>query len=226
MGGLLGLLAGCGMLMLIGVLLLRFLQSVRLLSRENVRQIVRCFGTTVAAGSIYLLCGLLLRQAVYLDVSDAADYKAYFHSPYLDGVYQALERPASIGPATDLFLLIARAAGTLLFSQPLSGGLLTAWGMTGLSVCLVFFRVRKLYGAEAGRDAAFLLLCLPGAIFFFLPGRAPLLLLLASCLFFFLGKKLRPRPFSLSGVLRWLLPAFSGLLSAFVAAGLALEWFR
>lgn len=223
MNGLLGTLAGGGMLVFIGVLVLLALRRAGLVtSAGTARDLLWCAGVTLAVGALYFLSGLLLHFAVFQELPEAGDYTGIFRSGYLSRVYDALEKPSFFGPLTGLFVYLGHAAGKLMFSQYHAGGLAAAWGMTLAASCLFYFRLQGSCGRTAARDAVFFLLALPCGVFFFLPGWGPVLFLIAALLFFFAGKRLCfGKPANRRGAY-WAFLGVSGILSAFLTSLLAL----
>ena len=106
-----------------------------------------------------------------------------------------------------------------LFEQYLFAGAVLAISMTLISVCLLICSLEKIFGEGAAQKGAFLLLCLPGALFFFLPGWAPLALLLVSILFYFAGKKIPSSAWRMPESLYSWLIGIAGMLSAAVVLG-------
>ena len=99
-------------------------------------------------------------------------------------------------------------------------GLLLAWCMTWISLCLLQIAARNFFDEKTGKDLAFLIVCLPGALFLFLPGWLPLIFLTVSVGVWIAGKKNRkkwetPIPPALYG---WMIAVFM-TLSAAVTAG-------
>lgn len=223
MGNILGGIAGGGMLILIGVLVLLFLHQVSLLPEALLRRIARTCGLTLGAGILYLLAGLLLDLALFQE--DAVpEISAVFSNGYLDRVYAMLEQPSWQGPLTGAFVWAAHGLGRLLQEQYRFAALALAWALTCASACLIRERIRAVWGEAWAREGMFLLLCLPGAVFFFLPGFPPLLLFLFSLLFFFAGKRLGGRdvrPVRGSAFLAVLTGC--AVLSAFITAALVLR---
>ena len=105
-------------------------------------------------------------------------------------------------------LLQYRLSGLLAAGQKLHGKL----------------RSEALAGEKAGGQIAFLLLFLPGSVFFFLPGWAPMALLLASLLYYFALKKAKRREMATG------LPAYApvlsvtGVFSAFALTAAVMGW--
>ena len=223
MSGFLGALSGGGMLVFIGILVLTTLLRAGRVSAAGVRDILWCAGVTFGIGLMYHLSGLLLQLAVFLDLPEGGSFTGVFRSGYLLKVYEALENPSFLGPVTGPFVYLGHAAGKLLFSQYHSGGLALSWGMALAAACLFYFRAKNAEGPGPARDLVFFLLTLPFGVFFFLPGCAPVLFLLAALLFSLLGRRFRFRlPFRLRGGAWWTLLSVNGLLSAFLTSLLAL----
>lgn len=223
MGEWLGMIAGGGMLILIGTLMLLFLHQLHLLPMERVRRILSAFVLTAAIGMLYFLAGALIRQAACQDAKSPAAYNAFFRAGYLLQMYDLLAQPAWRGVLTGAFAYAAHGVGKLLLGQYLAAGAALSWGLTWLSVCFARAGLRKAYGEQAARDGAFLLLCAPGAVFFFLPGWPPLALLLCSFAFYLLAAlRAKGKKNMLPRTAFWLILVFLSVLSAAVTAALAL----
>ena len=222
MGGLLGWLAGCGMLMLIGILLLLFLRDIHVLPGALAKAIAVTGLQALAVGMLYLFACMLLRQAMYQDVESAEDFARFIPGGYWQEMAGLLKSPAWRRPLTSLFAYSGHFLGNILFGQYLSAGWALAFLLTILSAVLVFIRLRACIGGEGAAQCVFLLLCLPSSVFCFLPGWPPMAALLIACLFFFLGRLIPrravvlPRPVYIAAL------AASGVLSAFSVAALTL----
>lgn len=222
MGGLLGWLAGCGMLILIGILLLLILRDLRVLSSDTARRTALLCMRIIAVGGLYLAALMLLRQAVYQDVDNASVFTLYLPGGYWQQVGAALDAPRWLGPLTGPFVYAGHFLGKALFSQYLSGGWMLAFGLSCLSYSLIHARLRERLGERAAADVTLLLLCLPSAVFCFLPGWPPVAAALLATLFFFLGRLIPKKDLSLPRPALTAATALGALLSAFTVAGLAL----
>ncbi len=211
------------MLILIGVLVLLFLHQLHLLSGALLRRILLSCGLTVGVGAAYLLAGMLLDQAMFQESSSLGDSSAVFSNAYLKRVYSLLEAPQWTDPLTSAFVWMAHLLGRLLQGQYQFAGLALAFGMDCASVCLIRERIRRIWGDQWARDGGLLLLCLPGAVFLFLPGFPPLALLLISVVFFFAGRRMRRLETAPHVPIVYLLLAVCGILSAFITAALILQ---
>ncbi|MBQ9264811.1 MAG: hypothetical protein IJ189_11485 [Clostridia bacterium] len=223
MAGLLGALAGGGMLMLSGILFFAFLLEVGAVDRAACRCFLRLTLTTVSVGCLYFLFGALVHQVLRYDLADAADYTHFFRNDALVRAYEGLEQPGREGFLTHIFVLLGHGVGRLLLGQYASGGWVTAWGMTCLALCLLYARLRAWMDEEVAGKAAFMLLCLPGSVFFFLPGWPPLALLLLALIFYFAGKGLPVRLFQVHPVVGQVIAVICMLSSACVTAALAIS---
>lgn len=221
MGEVLGMLASGGMLLLIGCLIVAFLVEIDVVTREDGRRLLRVILFVLAIGSLHLLLGALTFQMTRGGLGSAADYQAIFHSPSMKRVYALLETPSFAGPLTGVFVYCGHFLGKL-FGQSASGGLVLAWSITSVAVAIVFFRARSLWNERAAWNLVFVILCLPFAVFFYLPGWASLALLLAASAFVCFGKRLPSFSFPwLAGKL-WIVCVVLSLTGAFVTAALAL----
>lgn len=219
MSEVLGVLAGSGMLLLVFVLVVAFLRQIGLLTEEKCRQLGRISLMVSLCGLFYWGLGALICQVLYESLDSAAKIRQIFGTPYLQRMYDALETPVWIGPLSTPFVFLGYITGKILFGQFLLGGLCWAFLLTLLGVWLFYRRLSVLQGKKMAEDAAFLLLCLPGSVYFFLPGWAPVFLALAAGAFFIAaGKKPAKRTLSYSPTGYAVLLALSGMLSAAVTA--------
>ena len=198
MAEILGFFAGMGMLALVGALIVLFLREMGWMTRDGARLLGRSATMACGAGSMYLLLALLYHMAIYGKLEGALELGVLFHGPYLNAMLSALIQPSGVGAISLAFAWLGRALGGALFYQPIFCGLALAWGMTAASLFLLQTRLRTMTHDAIANDAAFLLLCLPGSVFFFLPGFAPLVLLLCAILIYLLGKRIKPRKLSFS----------------------------
>ena len=86
---------------------------------------------------------------------------------------------------------------------------------------LMQLRLRKIVDGSTARDAAFLLLCLPGSVFFLLPGVAPLCLLICAVFFYLFGNRIKSWKIRLSPIAYGWALSMCGVLSAAVVICLA-----
>lgn len=222
MGGLLGWLAGCGMLTLIGILLLLFLRDIHALPAKAVRDIAVIGLMTMAAGLMYLLSCALLRQAVFQDVENPGDLTQFIPGAYWRETAELLKNPSWKGVLTGLFVYGGHFLGKALFQQYLAGGCCLSFLLTILSAGLIYARLLRCIGEQGAKDCVFLLLTLPSSVFCFLPGWPPLAALLLACLFFFLGKLIPGRQAAIPRAAYIVSVSFNAVLSAFAVAALAL----
>ncbi len=200
----LGFIAGAGMLALVGTLIAAFLRQMGWISRGTVRLLARSAGMVCGAGALYLGTALVFELSVYGRLEGGLTLDALFHGPYLRAMLSALESPGGVGPLSLAFAALGFVLGKALFGQYVFCGVCLAWGMTAASLFLLQLRLRKIADDPTARDAAFLMLCLPGSVFFLLPGAAPLALLACAVAFYFLGgriKTIRLSPAAYGGVL-------------------------
>ena len=206
MAELLGFVAGAGMIAFIGVLIVAFLLQMGWVTRDAAKLLGRSAVMVCGAGTLYLGIALVFELAVYGKIENGVTLDAAFHGPYIRAVLAALENPQGVGPVSMAFAAIGFVLGKVFFGQYVFCGLVLAWGMTIASLFLLQLRLRKIADDPTARDAAFLLLCLPGSVFLLLPGFAPLCLLLCAVIFYLLGKRLKRWKIRLSPT------AYGGLL--------------
>lgn len=215
MAELLGFLAGGAMLALVGALVIAFLRQMGWLRRDESLLLGRTAGMVCGAGVMYLAMALLCRLAVFGKIEGAISLDLLFRGPYMSRMLPALGNPTGVGPVSLAFAWLSRLAGGLLFGQYEFCGIALAWCMTIASLFLVQMRIGKLADGQRARDAAFLLLCLPGSVFFLLPGWAPIALLACAIGFFLLGKRLHGGKLRLSPVAwGWILTILAVLSAA------------
>ncbi len=214
MADLLGFLAGTGMLALVGTLVITFLRQMGWLRKDTSLLLKRSAGMACGAGVMYLALALLCRLAAYGEIKEALSLGILFRGPYMTRMLPALGNPAGVGPVSLVFAWLSRLAGGLLFGQFEFCGIALAWCMTAASLFLVQKRIGKLADGQTARDAAFLLLCLPGSVFFLLPGWMPMALLACAIAFFLLGKRLRTWIRLSPVAYGWLLTALAVLSAA------------
>lgn len=218
MGDFLGALAGGGMLLLVGALAAAFLRQMGGIGKRGLKPAIRCAAVTLGMGCAYWLTGALIYQVNFGKAESAVLFDGIFQGGYVRNMFYALSYPSWFAPLSGFFAWMGHLLGRLLFGQYALGGVALSWGMTFVSVLLLEKRMALLWGEETAADASFLPPCLPGGLFFFLPGWPPLALLLAAVLFYCFARRMkpraiRPRPAFFGGVL-----AVSACLSAFVTA--------
>ena len=230
MGGLLGALAGGGMLLLIGALIVRFLLEMGWMRRETGRTLLRVTGMTGGAGAVYLLAAFLIRRTLFGAPDSPAQVDQVFVGPYEQAMFAALEQLPPRGGPGALFAFLGHALGALLFGQYRLGGMALAFLLTDAGAWLLCTRLCGRWGREYAERAVFGLLCLPGAVFLFLPGWASALLFLAALSFFLIDPHL-PRDRFLSAPSAALSPplydgllCLCALLSAVVVACAVQGW--
>ena len=198
MGEFLGVLAGGGMLLLAAALLFAFLYRLGAVDGKRIKGFARAGGTVIAAGAAYGLLGALISQTFYGRLESAARVETIFRLPGLLKMYKALQSPSWIGPLSGVFAWLGHWLGALLWGQYLFAGGTLAVLMTFCGSCFVYFRLCALWGPREAEDALFLIFCLPGALFLFLPGVAPILYLLCAAVFYFAGRRLKRREIAYS----------------------------
>lgn len=215
MGGFLGVMAGGGMLLLIGALFFAFLRQAGAMKPRQMKRLGMAAGMTLGMGLAYWLLGGLFYGVLFEPVAGIAEINAIFRTAGLEKMYIALETPGFYGFFSGIFAYLGHFLGKILFGQYLFAGVILALGMTLASVFLLMSRLEVIFEEKSAQNGAFLLLCLPGALFLFLPGGAPLLLLTLALAFYFLGKKIPACQCRLpDGLYSWLL----GILGIFSAA--------
>ena len=190
MAEILGFLAGVGMIALVAALVVLFLGQMGWMRRDAALLLGRSAVMTVSVGLLYLGLALVFDLSVYGEFEDEFSLDAIFRGPYMRAMLSALEEPTGVGPLSMVFAWLCFLLGKLLFGQYAFCGICLAWGITAASLFLVQLRMRKIAGDQTARDGAFLLLCLPGSVFFLLPGCAPLCLLLCAIIFYLVGKRI------------------------------------
>ena len=219
MDSFLGLLAGVGMLALIGILFVSFLRQIGVMKSGQVRLAARCAGIAFGAGVGYWLVGALVDQVIYNNLASISQIDAIFRGPYLQKMFSSLAAPEWFAPLSGLFCFLSHGLGRLLFGQYILAGMVLSWMLTYLSVCLLSARLQSMWDEKTAENTVFFLLCFPGALFFFLPGWASLALFLASVGFFFLGKRFRVSKPAVNDTMYAILLCISSVLSAMVVTG-------
>ena len=219
MGGFLGVIAGGGMLLLIGALFFAFLRQAGAIKPGQAKRLGMAAGMTLGLGLAYWLLGGLFYGVLFEPVAGIAEFNAIFRTADLEKMYIALENPAFYGLFSGIFAYLGHFLGRILFGQYLFAGVVLALCMTLASVFLLMSRLEMILGEKEAQNGAFLLLCLPGALFLFLPGGAPLILLTLSVVFYFVGKKIPACRLRIpEGAYSWLI-GISGIFSAAVVFG-------
>ncbi len=217
MAEILGFLAGAGMLALVGALIAVFLRQMGWISSGTAHLLSRSAGMVCGAGVLYLGTALIFVLAVYGRIEEELTLDTVFHGPYIRSMLSALEEPRGVGPVSAVFAWLGHVFGKVFFEEFMFCGIVLAWVMTMGSLFLFQLRLRMIADDTQARDAAFLLLCLPGSVFFLLPGAAPLCLLTCAVLFYLFGKRLKPWKKRLSPTgFGWLLSVCSVLSAAVV----------
>ncbi len=193
MGDFLGALAGIGMLLLIGAMIGRFVCEMGWMRRETGRMLFRITGMTLGVGAAYWLFGALIRVTLFGKLTSAAALDEIFSGPYTRMMFEQTANPGPSGPASGLAAVIGHALGALLFGQYRLGAMAAAFLLTDGAACLLYAWISGWWGEKAAERTVFLLLCMPGAVFLYLPGWAPMLLLLTALIFFLGGKMLLRR---------------------------------
>ena len=217
--GFLGFLAGLGMVALVAALILRFLRQMGLLKSAQVRLIARCLGGTAAAGTLYLLFAMVYVRVTRGALVGLLDLGGLFQGPYLRRMMLALSQPEALDPVSSLFAFLGRTLGKAFFGQSALTGLLLAWGLSAAGLGLIQARLTSLTGKENSAQHAFLLLCLPGSVFFLLPGWPCLMLFAGGLLFYWLGKRAKGMRFHLPDTVYEWLVGVSAVMSAAVTVG-------
>lgn len=222
MDGVFGALAGGGMLILIGLLIGYFMVDMGWLSREKAKWMGRCFLTVLGACVIYRLAGALIYFIFYGPVGNVTEYQIIFRSPGLEKIYALLQLPRWEGLLTGLFAYLGYGLGSVLFGQYALGGEVLAFLCTLTGFTLLTARLQGLFGRKTGEQMAFLMLCMPFSVFFFLPGWAPLGFLLGAAAIYFLGKLLPAKEFVIPEAAFCLLVGLLSMLSAAMVYALAM----
>lgn len=220
----LGFAASAGMLSLIGCLIALFLKEAGALRARTVQTLLHCFLMAAGVGTAYFLTAALICHMSRQEIASPALISRIFSGQKTQRVFSALSEPAWTGPLSGPFVYIAHLLGKVLFGQYELAGLALAFTLTVIGLTLITVRLGALLGALAAKELSFLLLCLPGGVFFFLPGFMPLTLFLLAVTFFLLGKRI-PAPEKRSRI-----PAYSLILtvsmvfSAFALSGAVGGW--
>ena len=166
MAEILGFLSGTGILALVGALIVAFLGQMGWVRRDTARLWGRSAVMVCGAGALYFGCALVFGLSVYGKIEGALTLDAVFRGPYLRSMLAALESPQGVGPVSTVFAWLGFALGKVLFGQFVFCGIALAWLMTVTGLFLLQLRLRTIADGSTARDAAFLLLCLPGSVFF------------------------------------------------------------
>ena len=219
MGVFLGLLAGSGMLILIAALIMRFLRQIGLLKEEACAALRDSGLAVLGTGCVYWAAGALMYQIVYNNLDSITHIEAIFRGGYAQRMFAALRAPAGLLPLSAASAWAGHALGKLLFGHYTLGGMAFTWCVLLLAAALIRIRLEEAWGREAANGALQLLLCMPGAVFLFLPGWPSMAFFLAAWVFFFIGKKIKiPEPGFSTAVFGWA-AAVCAVLSAAVIAG-------
>lgn len=189
MADILGFLAGCGMIVMVFILAALFLRQMGWIREDTLHMIGRCALMTCAAGILHLSLALLFQLTVYGKIEDALALNVLFRGSYMNRMFVAMSAPGGVGLVSMVFAALSYFMGSLLFGQYAFCGVCLAWAMTSASLCLIQARIQKITDDRTAQDASFLLLCLPGSLFFLIPGFAPVCLLACSIAFYLLGKR-------------------------------------
>ncbi len=220
----LGMAASVGMLALIAALLFTYLIRAGAVKKQTAKSLAVSALTVLGMGTAYFLTAALICHMNRQEISSPALIAQIFPGEKTQRVFAALASPVWTGPLSGLFVYAAHALGALLFGQYALAGLALAYLLTTVSIILVQNRSEALAGEKAGGQIAFLLLFLPGSVFFFLPGWTPMALLLASLLYYFALKKAKGREMAAG------LPAYgpvlslTGVFSAFALTAAVMGW--
>lgn len=221
MGKFVGTVAGMGMLALIALLLFAFLRQIGALQRETARRIGRTAGAVLAAGCMEWMIAALIEQVTHRNLESAADLAVVFNGPAFRQMHLALQEPMTAPLFLRLLAYPGHALGKALFGQYVLGGAVLALILAMAGACLVTSRVHQILGQSWAENTLLLLLCLPVTPFVLLPGWPSWAAFAAALLFFFLGKRVKPRQVRpLSGALLAGLISLGALLSCAVISGM------
>lgn len=195
MGETLGFLAGVGMLALILALVFAFLRQIGKGSQGMPRRLLRCGVLSVCPGLAYIGVGALIFQAFYGNLASAAQVEIIFRGPYLQRMFYALILPSWFAPVSGAFVWAGHWLGRLLFGEYVFAGIMLAWAAVFFALTVFSVSLERLWGLAAAQDICLLLVCLPGAVFLFLPGWPCLAFLLAAIVFSFISRRMKPKDF-------------------------------
>ena len=219
MGVFLGLLAGVGMLVLIAALIIRFLRQIGLLKESTCAALWDSGLTVLGIGCAYWAFGALMYQILYGNLDSLTHIEAIFRGSYMQRMFAALANPGGLLPLSAVSAWAGHIVGRLLFDHNTLGGMAFTWCILFLGTSLIRIRLEGTWSREETGGAVHLLLCLPGAVFLFLPGWPSIAFFLASLVFFFAGKKHKiPAPHFSPAVYGWA-AAVCAVISAAVIAG-------
>ncbi len=193
MGVFMGLLAGGGMLVLVGALLIAFLRRMRWISSAACKRMQLCGELTLAAGAAYWLTGALISQVFFGGLSSAAQAEGIFRGPYVQRVFSALPQPSLSDPLSGVFAWPAHLLGRILFEQYTFAGMTLSWMLVFAGLCLLQAGTERWLGGQWARDVSVLFLCLPVSPFLFLPGWPCLLFPAAAGVFFAFSRRMKKR---------------------------------
>ena len=137
MGEFLGALAGGGMLLLVGLLILRFLREIGAVRAEACRALLRTAGMALLTGAVYWLAGALLSRVLRGTLESAAAPEQIFSGPAFQRMLYALEYPEWTGPLSGLFAHLGHAVGAALFGRYVLGGVVLCFLCVMASACLI-----------------------------------------------------------------------------------------
>ena len=223
MGDFLGLAAGIGMLLLIGLILFAFLRQLHWISDEKAKSVLRCALMCLGMGTCYYLGAALLCAIQLRELHSAVRLSEVFTGEKIQIVLDALDHPVWTGPLSGLFVYAARLLGKVFFSQYQFAGVAFSFLLSTVACCMVYFASLSFFDEKTAQNTAFLSLCLPGSVFFFLPGAGPILYAFIGLALLLLSKLLKVRR---NGSLPFynVILSFSMLLSSFVTAGCVNGW--
>lgn len=219
MGEFLGLLAGGGMLLFIGGLLVCFFRRIGFMRDETYSVLKQSAVMTLTVGCGYGLFSALVYQVTYGNLPSVAEAGMIFSGGYMQRMFSSLVTPGGNGFFSGMFSRIGHLLGAMLFGQYLLAGIALAWCMTFSGTWLLLSGIKKMTDKIPASNAVFIILCLPGAVFLFLPGWPPIAFLLLSAVLFFLARPIAANKIKgNASCYGWLL-AVSVILSAAVTVG-------
>ena len=206
----LGIIAGFGMLALIGMLICAFLFQIRVIRTPSVflkerkrdaakprrpllRRVLKTVGAVAAAVCVNALAAGLFIAVLFSRRSDFRNLSSLFPGPMTQRMVQAMRAPEAAG----FFGWIAMPGvllGKAIGAQPFACGALISILSTAAALCLITARFQQITDEDWTDGALMCLLCLPGFIVFFLPGWPAAALLVIAALFCFLGSHISKKP--------------------------------
>ena len=154
MGGFLGVIAGGGMLLLIGSLFFAFLRQAGAIKPGQAKRLGMAAGMTLGLGLAYWLLGGLFYGVLFEPVAGIAEFNAIFRTAGLEKMYIALENPAFYGLFSGIFAYLGHFLGRILFGQYLFAGVVLALCMTLASVFLLMSRMEMILGEKEAQNGA------------------------------------------------------------------------